>query len=267
MRDVMYTGVFSIGWEYFNGLQDWQICNLYHMQRYCDWHGIELRVIDNSHTKMRAIFDYARQHSGYKADSWNTATLCSLVALEEFVEQQEHDRFFWFDADVCIVEQLYNIFGIIDKFPVIELGEKTPNHKKEKFVKNYIDKACFPTRHRLSCYSGIYGMDAATGTSILKTLRNEGLFPEDVTILLDEMIELYKGDHHFVSDECIMEALVNIVPFTNIKEHIDIELITEGSPKEYFKDVFCYHFASGTKRLIKEFWKQRDGNHRPTHKF
>lgn len=257
MHNVIYTGIFSINWDYFKGTQAWQIYNLYHMQKYCERHGAELRIIDNSHKKMNEIFDYARKNSDYLADAWNIGTLSSIVALEEFATERKYNKFLWLDADISITMPEYNIFNIIND-PIIEVGQKSDNYKKEKFMMHCINTHKV-NQYELSCASGIYGMNLDRAIAVIDLLRTREIFPEDYKILINDMIKLYKGDKHFISDECIMEALVNIIKFNSLKDRISIELITESSEKDFGKiDKFCYHFASGTKRLIKEFWNYRN---------
>jgi hypothetical protein len=269
MSYVIYTGAFSIGWNYFDGLQQWQIYNLYNMQKYCDRHDIELRVIDNSNKELSSLFSYAREKSNYKADSWNIATLSSIIALNDFSKRND-DKFLWLDLDFVITDHKLDIFKYIDEYHIlIELWYKTIfNEKKEKFfsyLNRYLPQNAqyiFP----LLCYSGIFGCDTIRAKGIIDFMHSHSVYP--TYSFIDDMIELYKGDKHFISDECIMEFVCNNyagsegngrinVP-VNIKDYINIELVTEDnmdSVNAISDDFFGYHFASGSKINIPKFFR------------
>ena len=265
MLNVIYTGVFSIGWDYFNGLNPWQIYNLYHMQKYCEKHNIELRIIDNSNSIINKLFEYAKRESNSKADSWNIATLCSIVALEDFVRRKDGGNFFWLDADICITDINYNIFNLITKDAIyIETSNYRVNEKKDLFYSYFSKK--YPiiyVNNDTACYSGIFGMNDIRAKRTVEFLHDYDIDICNFSPFVDSMIKLYKDSRHFISDECIFQVLVNSYlrhNTCNIGDLLKIKVITHDSDRNFDEDVFCYHFASETKYLIPEFWKHRNNN-------
>lgn len=256
--NVIYTGNYSINWDYFKGIQDWQIYNFYHLQKYCERHNIALRIIDNSHVGMNSAFRYARSISNDRADGWSIATWCSVAAVTEFADSNEFDNFAWVDLDLCIIKPGINIFDQLKGDVLLDIDDvlSPRGNIKERFVEGM---AGFP--YKQYCNTSIIVTNKQGAMDIKNRLLNLNLHPYQ-TGFLDRLVEFYKNDKEFLCDEGFIEAVLNsetYIKFQRWPEILKSEVITPVSPhRDYWLDRFSYHFASHTKDLITGFWKERE---------
>jgi hypothetical protein len=256
VKNVIYTGNFSINWDYFKGTQSWQIYNLYHIQKYCERHNAELKIIDNSNKWLSDTHSYIREKSNYKADSWSIATWCSVAAIRDFV-YSDYDYFGWIDLDICIIKPELNIFDYLTGDFMIDHGDAPDGGIgfKKKFIESM---TVFP--YKKNCSTAIIVANKQGCMDIYNRLLNLGLDPADHKFL-DRLIELFKNDKGFICDEGLVEVGLNSSAYTKFQqwpEELRGEVITATSHRDFTKDCFSYHFASHTKDLIPGFWKERE---------
>lgn len=255
--NVIYSGNFSINWSYFQGLQDWHIYNMYYFQKYAERHGADFKVIDNSNRKMSDLYSYLRKISGQDADGWGIGTLSSIIALYEFVNSK-YDNFCWMDLDICIIKPEINVFDYLKNDMVIDyadLKEITYN-RKQRFVNHLLG---IDLKHY--CNSSMVMLTKDAARKVLNNFKKMRCNIEDNIFLL-KVVEFFKGQKDFMSDECFFEALLNFDNGMTIDKwprDLHSEVLSANSHRDFNRDCFSYHFASATKFLIVDFWKNRRG--------
>lgn len=254
--NVIYTGNFSINWDYFKGLQGWHIKNYYELFNYSSRWGADFRVIDNSNKRLTNVYNMYRDLSNNKADGWNIGTLSSIVAIEDFINSP-YDNFCWFDIDICVTKPYLNIFNCLSDDITLEYDKIYSSygyHRKRKFVSGFLG-----INHEKYCNTGMFLLTKVGAYKLLNAIKNMGvdLTNEDFA---KRLVDYYKNDHDFMSDECIIEAIVNYesdLIFNKTAELYHPFVIVPGDDINPYLDVFAYHFASSTKHSILNFWSKR----------
>lgn len=250
-KNIIYTGNYSINWSYFKGMQGWKIENLYHMKKYCNRHNIEFRVIDNTYPRMDHLFNWLRKNSDNKADAWNIGTLSSIIAHYDFLEEDKYENFCWLDLDTCITKPDVNLFDYIKDDLCIDYKDGfRENYKKNKFLR------FFELENNHFCNTCFFMMTKNGSLKFDKVCKNLGIDLKNQEFL-KSMIEYFRGDNHFMSDECIVEAAINTgeLSIHSVRKDMDIVTIKPHDPKIYKKGPFLYHFPSQAKLFVEDFWE------------
>jgi len=249
MKNVLYTGNFSIGWNYFNGLQRWQIYSLYNLQRYCERHKIELRVIDNSHTGMSSFHSWLMQKSNWGADNWSIGTMTAIFAQEDFLKS-DFDNFAWIDLDVLIINTSMNMFDFVQKEKVSVAYSKNPDcdldhlFRKKRFLLDFLR-----IRPDVHCSTGFYLMDRALAQEASSYRTQLGLNPFNDR--WNDIIEYFSKGPYFLTEETIMDALLNAgLPKTQLPPELHVEMMSEIIIREPLP--FAYHLISGNKPRLPD---------------
>lgn len=252
MRKVIYTGNFSINWDYFKGVQGWHIKNMYGMYNYAKKHGADFRVIDNSNRELQWFYDKCREISGHKADGWNIGTLSSIFALKDFINSQ-YDLFCWLDLDICIRKTYMSMFDLYHEGTLVVEHDKVYeplNNKKQDFIQNFMG-----LHHKKYCNTSTFILTKSTAKIIIDYLEVCHGMKFDSLVFIQSLCNFYKDSPHFMSDECIIEGVLNsdIVPVETVDKRYVAHVIHPGQVADPKMDVWGFHFASNTKTQIESF--------------
>lgn len=255
MRRIIYTGNFSISWDYYKGMQGWHIKNLWGLHQYSKRHGVDFRVIDNSNVKMQWFYDECKRRSYGAADGWSIGTLASFFALQDFVES-DYEEFCWLDLDICIKKTDTNLFDalkkdslVLENYVVIHDSE----NPKKTFVQEFMGIA-----HYKWCGTGMFIVNKEIAQKILAFLKDHRIDFSHVYFMgefIDSLIPFYKQRGGFVTDEHLMEGVINgtgIDSFMPLKEYLP-KIIFPGQTADPLDDVWGFHFAGTTKNQIESF--------------
>ncbi len=260
-KQIVITGAFSNHNSLiYKGLCRWQIRALDNLDRYCEYIGSDLLVIDNS-TPFNDIYNKIRKCEIYCPGTWAPATLCSVYG---FLTALEYDEIIWIDLDLIpnksknIFEEMPKDFHIMHNM-LCRKDESSFFHIKRKteFLKLVMDlkeeelyntnaglvKMSSETRNKFELFCKEHGLD----------IRND----DHIKNLLIKYEKVYsKQRYEFICDECIYDAFSNI---TKIEIHQPIEvdlsyIIIKKNAKilEQKTDRFI-HFPSEDKKYIPAF--------------
>jgi hypothetical protein len=251
MRRVIYTGNFSINWDYFQGVQGWHIKNMWAMYNYGKRHGADFRVIDNSNRLMQSFYDSCMEYSNGKIGGWGIGAFSSLFALKDFI-RGDYDEFCWLDLDICIKKTDISIFGALNKgcltvesYKVIHDSENT----KKTFVQDF-----FNLEHTRWCGTGVVLLDKPTAWKIFNFLEEKYYVYLD-SCFAQELCDFLMRADYLINDEHIFEGIINsdIVPTVNIPGEYRPHIVYPGDIADPTMDVWGFHFAGTTKNQIESF--------------
>lgn len=254
-KRVIYTGNFSINWDYFKGVQGWHIKNMYGMYNYAKKHGADFKVIDNSNRALQNFYDSCRRISGNKSDGWNIGTLSSIYALIDFVNGP-YDEFCWLDLDICIRKTYMDIFNLLKPGHLtVEFGDilTSQTNIKSQFVKEFLGLT-----HNKYCNTSTFLFNKDTAYKIISLFEQWNVKMEsliDSIEFIERLCNFYKDSPHFMSDECLIEGVINtdILPLHCVPKEYVAHVIIPGQVADPTMDVWGFHFASDTKTQIESF--------------
>ena len=256
MKRIIYTGNFSISWDYYKGMQGWHIKNLWAMYNYAKKHGADFRVIDNSNNKMQWFYNECKRLTHGASDGWSIGTLASFFALQDFVES-EYDEFCWLDLDVCIKKTDTNLFNVLKK-DCITIENYVVIHDSENPKKTFVQDF-MGIGHNRWCGTGMFMMNKETARKTLSFLEKDHMISFSHSFFMGEFIEklipFYKQHEGFVTDEHLMEGILNwgVVDYYTPPRKYLAKIIFPGQTADPSDDVWGFHFAGTTKNQIESF--------------
>jgi hypothetical protein len=266
-KRIVITGAFSNGFSLlFKGLCRWQIRALDNLDKYCEYIGCDLLVIDNS-TEFNNIYNKIRAYGHYYPCVWAPATLCSVYA---FLTTKDYDEIIWMDLDLIpnksknIFEEMKNSFHLIhnllsrkDEISFSHIKRKTEFLQK---VMNLNDAELYDTN------AGLIKMTPDTRNRFDNFCRENGLDIRNDKHIRDLLIKyenIYgKKRYEFICDECIYDAFCNITKI-EMYHPMDADLsyhLVQQHGHDILKqktDRFV-HFAGEDKKYIPEFLKAQE---------
>lgn len=265
-KRIIITGAFSNSNSLmYKGLCRWQIRALNNLDRYCEYIGCDLSIIDNS-TPFNDIYNKIRKCEIYCPGTWAPATLCSVYG---FLSTLDYDEIIWMDLDLIpnksknVFEEMPKDFHIMHNI-LCRKDESSFFHIKRKteFLKLIMDlkqdelyntnagliKMSPETRNKFELFCKEHGLD----------IRNN----DHIKNLLIKYENVYgRQRYEFICDECIYDAFCNIA---KIEMHQPLEadlsyVIIKKNEKalEQKTDKFI-HFPSEDKKYIPAFLKAQE---------
>jgi hypothetical protein len=247
--NIIYSGIYDIGWEYYSGDQKWaKICRET-TERYADAIGADFQYSENSEDSDSMFNTMRRYIPGL--NTWSIATFIKLLAVNKFVNS-DYSKMCWVDSDIYIQNNgSKNIFESPEG--IISIDNFYPSNDDES-VKGFIVRVYADLEYNTACNSGLFVLDKTSAIKYLSVLQEHTCNILNTSHL--ENINLFfknKNKTPYISDEAVMEVVINTIGCAGLPQGIKTQYFYK--PEQTLADrdytAFCLHFQSGLKKLIE----------------